>query len=59
MFFTQLFMRFSSGKLNSLEARLRPTEHLDRESRLGADHQGRVIDQIEGFISSSIYIPVN
>jgi hypothetical protein len=41
-------------KLDSLEARLRPVEQLDRrtlrgKSRLDADHQGRVIDYFEGF----------
>jgi hypothetical protein len=43
-------------KLDFLEALLRPVEHLDKRkpcgtSRLGADHQGCVIDQFEEFAS--------
>jgi hypothetical protein len=45
----QLFMRFRRVPLDFLEAQLRPVEQLDKrtprgKSRLGADHQGRVID---------------
>jgi hypothetical protein len=52
MYVRQLFVGFCRVKLDSLEARLRPFEQLDKrtprgKSRLGADHQGCVIDQFK------------
>jgi hypothetical protein len=49
MYVRQLFLIFSRVKLQFLEAQLRPVEQLDMrtprgKSRLGDDHQGRVID---------------
>ena len=59
MFFIQLSVHFCRVQLDSLEAQLRPVEQLDKRtprgtSSLGADHQGRVIDQLEEFTSVSI-----
>jgi hypothetical protein len=56
-------MRFSRVKLDSLEARLRPVEQLDKwtprgTSSLGAGHHGGASDYIKVFKSViSIYIP--
>jgi hypothetical protein len=42
MFFIQLFIQFSRVKLDSLEAKLRPVEHLDKATAMA---EGRTMQE--------------
>jgi hypothetical protein len=69
MLFIRLFFELIRVLLDSLEAPLRPDEHLDRRTPRGTSrlfrgnrvgvHHGGVIGQLEEFASASISIHAN